>query len=85
VVFEAGDPEVVVIELVVEWFEESMQLAEVDEPSRVGVDRTFDGELDAEAVAVQAKTLVRLRQTGQPVSRFESEFMDEPHVHRARL
>ena len=85
-IFEPGNlVQVVVVELVVERFEQGMQLAEVDEPPRIGIDGTFDGELDAKTVTVKAKTFVRLGQFGQPVSRFESKLVDEPHVHRARL
>ena len=85
-VFEARDfVQVMMVELVVQRSKKGVQLAKIDEPAGVWIDRPFDGELDLETVAVKAKALVGLRQLGKPVSRFETKFMDEPHVHRGRL
>src|SRR5262245_23663477 len=49
--------QVVVVELFEERRPRSVQLGEVDEPSRFGIDGSFDGELDLEAVPVKARAL----------------------------
>jgi hypothetical protein len=85
-ILEARDlVQIMVIELVVQGLEEGMQLAEIDQPPGVRVDGAFDGELDAETVAVEPKAFVRFGQSRQAVSRFESKLVDEPNVHRGGL
>src|SRR5579883_383963 len=60
-VLEAGDVvEVAVVELVVERLPGVVEALEVHEPAALLVERAGDGELDAEAMAVEARALVPL-------------------------
>jgi hypothetical protein len=70
------------VELVVKRCPNPMELGEVHHPSRVGVDRPLDRELDAKAVAMKARALVSLGDAGKAVGRLETKLMYESHVHR---
>src|SRR5690606_19535225 len=53
----------------------------IDEPARAGVRLALDGEVDLEAVAVQARTFVARGHLGQAVGGFEVQVADESDFH----
>src|SRR5258707_15459308 len=65
--------QIVVVELFVERRPHAVELAEVDEPSRFGIHRSLDGELDLEAMTVQARALVPLGHVREAVRRLETK------------
>ena len=69
------------IEQVVERLPHQVDLAVVDEPARLLVHGPADGDLDLEAVAVQARALVTGRDLGETVRRLEAELFDQANVH----
>src|SRR5512132_1518833 len=73
-VLEAGEVvQVVVIELGVERGPGVVEVAVVEEPAGLLVHGAGDGDLDFEAVAVEARALVAGGDLGEQVSRLEAE------------
>lgn len=73
-----------VIESVVDRSPRGLELAEVDQPSRVGIHLAEDRELDAVAVTVNASALVIVGDTREPMRGFETELVYETDLHAAR-
>ena len=80
-VFEAGDVvEVVVVELIVERTEGSVEVGEVTDPAECFVEVAADVDFDAEGMAVQARALVAGGNVGQLVCGFEAELFKYFHL-----
>ena len=79
-VFQAGDVvQVVVVELLVDRFEDCLDLGEVTNPTGIGIDFTFDINGDSEGVAVQAAAFVAFRYVWQAMGRLEDELFEQFH------
>src|SRR5262245_3774585 len=71
------------IELFVEGAPYGIEHVVVDEPAGLLVDRSAHGDLDFEAVPVQARALVARGHLRETVRRFEPQLFDETYVHDA--
>jgi hypothetical protein len=79
-VFQAGDVvEVVVVELLVDGFEDRLDLGEVTNPAGMRIDVTFDIDGDSEGVAVQPATFVTFWYVRQAMGRLEYELFEQFH------
>ena len=77
-VFQAGDfVEEAVVELVFQGAEAGLDVGEIHHPAFEGIDGAFDGDFDAEGVAVEAGALVAGRDVGEGVGGFEGELLGE--------
>lgn len=77
-VFQAGNVvQVVVVELIVDRFEDLLDLREVSNPAGMRVDLTLDVDGGPERVAVQAAALVPGGHVGQAVGGFEGELFEQ--------
>ena len=67
------------IELVVKRLKRTAQIGEVQNPAGLLLHRPGDMNLDAKRVPVQTPALVPLRDIGQMMCRFESEYLEYFH------
>ena len=67
------------IELVVKRLKRTAQIGEVQNPAGLLLHRPGDMNLDAKRVSVQTPALVPLRDIGQMMRRFESEYLEYFH------
>ena len=79
-IFQAGDViQVVVVELLVDRFENRLDLGEVTNPTGIGVDFTFDINGGSKGVTMQAAAFVAFRYVGQAMGRLEDELFEQFH------
>ena len=68
-----------VIELIVQRLKRTGQIGEVQNPAGLLLHRPGDMNLDAKRVPMQTPALVPLRDIGQMMRRFESEYLEYFH------
>ena len=77
-VFQAGDiVQVVVVEALVDRFEDCLDLGEVANPAGVRIDLTLDVDGGTEGVTMQAAAFVASRHVRQEMGGFEGEFFEQ--------
>ena len=77
-VFQAGDiVQVVVVEALVDRFEDCLDLGKVADPAGVRVDLTLDVDGRTEGVTMQAAAFVASRHVRQEMGGFEGEFFEQ--------
>lgn len=73
--------QVVMIQLCFEGRPGIVEIRKIDIPASLWVHGAFHRQLDLEAMAVEAATLMALRDVRQPVCCFKAELMHEANVH----
>ena len=66
-----------VVELIFQGLEKGLEVREIHQPSGAGVHGTFDGDFDAEGVAMEAAALMAGRHVGQAVGGLEMELLGQ--------
>jgi len=75
-IFQAFDVvQIIVIELVVKWFEHGLDVGEIHDPATVFADRTVDINTYVECMTMQAAAFVPGRYVGQAMGGFKAEFL----------
>jgi hypothetical protein len=68
--------QVMVVDLVFNCLESALDVSEVDNPTRLWIDRTLNVNFDLEAMAMQTTTFVPGGYVWQVVGRFDREYLE---------